>query len=202
MFKSLSPGLLALVLMLLEYLSGGAAFSFCQSWSWHLLHFTSSQYTPALKGTHRCAWSDLQSIQHTSSLIQIHSHLLHLFLSGSGHGTRRNHYTRDALQNGSAPFAGETKCGAFGPGLAIVDSARNPGRFDVGASNQSSLFHSGLRHLLHFLLSHQCSSFVCQDFKLVTYSSSGDSALTDTQPKLKKARPSWLFRDIVSLLSC
>jgi len=62
---------------------------------------------------------------------EIHSHLLHLFLSGSGHGTRRNHYTRDALQKGSAPFAGETKCGALGSGLAIVDSARNPGRFDV-----------------------------------------------------------------------
>jgi len=49
MFKSLSPGLLALALMLFEYLCGGAAFSFCQS---YLLHFTSSQYTPALKGTH------------------------------------------------------------------------------------------------------------------------------------------------------
>ena len=69
-----------------------------------------------------------------------------------------------------------------------------------GASNQSSLIHSGLRHLLHFLLSHQCSSFGCQDFKLVTYSSSGDSALTDTQLKLKKACPSWLFRYIVSFV--
>ena len=71
-----------------------------------------------------------------------------------------------AVQQGSAPFAGETKCGAFGPGLASVDSARNPGRYDL-AHPINLLFNPGLRHLLHFLLSHQCSSFVCQDFKLV-----------------------------------
>jgi hypothetical protein len=42
-------------------------------------------------------------------------------------GTRRNHFTRDAVPKGSALFAGETKCGAFGSGLASVDGARNPG---------------------------------------------------------------------------
>jgi hypothetical protein len=106
-------------------------------------------------------------------------------------GTRRNHYTRDAVQKGQALFAGETKCGAFGPGLASVDSARDPGAIRRGASNQSSLFRAGLRHLLHFLLSHRCSSFVCQDFKAcaqLTYSNSGDNSLTDTQPRLKKVQ--------------
>jgi hypothetical protein len=86
-------------------------------------------------------------------------------VSESGHGTRRNHCTRDAVQKGPAPFAGETKCGAFGPGLASADRTRNPGRFAV--SHPINLhFRDGLRHPIHFLLSHQCSSFVCQDFKL------------------------------------